>query len=106
MSCCCGANDILLSPFDYFIRFISVDDLIIFKIALLNILFPSTNSTSFIYSSADKITVTPITSIVQHAEGPTWSQSEEALFFVDTFTATAYRWNFANGETTCQKIGK
>lgn len=50
--------------------------------------------------------ITPVTPIVQHAEGPHWEPKAEVLYYVDTFKATAYRFNPKTKGVTSIKLAE
>ncbi|XP_076260562.1 regucalcin-like isoform X2 [Rhynchophorus ferrugineus] len=48
--------------------------------------------------------IVPITDPLQHTEGPHWDHKNSILYYVDTFQATAYRWNSKTNAVTYQKF--
>lgn len=56
--------------------------------------------------SSPKVEILAITEPVQHSEGPFYDVSNEFLYYVDTFQATAFRYNVKTTKRTSYKLGK
>ncbi|CAH1118845.1 unnamed protein product [Phaedon cochleariae] len=53
---------------------------------------------------SNSYSIKPITEAVQHGEGPHWDHGNQILYFVDTFKATIYRWNFCSDHLSSYKL--
>lgn len=55
-------------------------------------------------SSPKEYEISQVTNPVLHAEGPVWHPVEDVLYYVDTFNATAFRWDPTTNVTTNHKL--
>ncbi|XP_030764621.1 regucalcin-like isoform X2 [Sitophilus oryzae] len=55
-------------------------------------------------SNTDQMKIVPVTPPIQHGEGPHWDSKNGILYYVDTFQATAYRWDSKTKNVTSQKF--
>lgn len=55
---------------------------------------------------SSKVEILDITDPVQHAEGPFYDLGNGMLYYVDTFNATAFKYNPKTGKVASHKLGK
>ncbi|XP_031334356.1 regucalcin-like isoform X2 [Photinus pyralis] len=51
------------------------------------------------HSASHKFSIVPVTSPVQHGEGPIWDGKTQSLYYVDTFKATLLKWKSLENKT-------